>query len=88
MSKETIEGDKPNKTVLPWTDKERNIIVNHVMTHVLATVGYGNIFGELPDILAKEGCPIRNTQAVSMGATTELAVIRYGFKIVLTFLPA
>ncbi|KAJ1018821.1 hypothetical protein NDA16_004626 [Ustilago loliicola] len=58
-----MENDKQKKVEQPWTDKERSIIVHHVLTHVLANAGYGNVFSELAEILAKEGCPVRNTKA-------------------------
>ncbi|SJX63597.1 uncharacterized protein SRS1_17281 [Sporisorium reilianum f. sp. reilianum] len=68
MSKEAMDPASPKKAddkkaEQPWSDKERSLIVNHVLTHVLATVGYGNVFSELPDVLAKEGCPNRPTRA-------------------------
>lgn len=70
MSKDALDSTTPkktddNKVEQPWSDKERSLIVNHVLTHVLASVGYGNIFSELPDMLAKEGFPPRTKQAVS-----------------------
>lgn len=60
-----MEDNKAKKADEPWTDKERSLIVNHVLTHVLANAGFGNIFGELAEILVKEGCPGRNPSAVS-----------------------
>lgn len=50
----------------PWTDHERSFIVTHVLTHVLANAGYANIFGELSEILVKEGYPARGTKAVRL----------------------
>lgn len=53
------------KTDEPWTDKERNVIVNHVLNHVLKTVGYGTVFSELSEVLVKAGFAARGRQAVS-----------------------
>ncbi|EST04913.1 hypothetical protein PSEUBRA_005709 [Kalmanozyma brasiliensis GHG001] len=53
--------DKKNDQ--PWTDGERSFIVNHVLTHVLANAGYGNIFSEVSELLIKEGYPARGRQA-------------------------
>lgn len=70
MSKDAKDQASPTKiedkkAEQPWSDKERSIIVNHVLTHVLTTLGYGSAFSELPEILAKEGCPARPSRAVS-----------------------
>ncbi|TKY85340.1 hypothetical protein EX895_005502 [Sporisorium graminicola] len=68
MSKDAKDQASPTKiedkkAEQPWSDKERSIIVNHVLTHVLTTLGYGSAFSELPEILAKEGCPARPSRA-------------------------
>lgn len=66
MAKEAGDNEKGRGAHEPWTNKERHIIVQHVLKHVLANVGYGTIFNELIDVLDKQGLPRRTTQQVSI----------------------
>jgi hypothetical protein len=66
MAKEAGDNEKGRGAHEPWTNKERHIIVQHVLKHVLTNVGYGTIFNELIDVLDKQGLPKRTTQQVSI----------------------
>lgn len=58
------EAGKTAKADEPWTDKERFLIVQHV----LSTANLGNLYDALSDTLVKEGCPVRKKIAVSLGS--------------------
>lgn len=66
VKKGAAEDEKQEKVEQPWTDRERSIIVQHILTHVLANAGYGSIFRGLGGILARDGFLIRNTKAVGV----------------------
>lgn len=81
MNNKPTEGVVPKKADekkidQPWTDRERSFIVTHVLTHVLANAGYANIFGELSEILVKEGYPARGTKAVCLPTRNTASMLR------------
>lgn len=56
------ESEKPTfKTDEPWSDKERLLIVQHV----LKSVEHANLFEAIAEHLYKEGFPLRKKNAVS-----------------------
>lgn len=63
MCKKT-ETDMATKADEPWSDKERFLIVQHVLKHA----DYSNLFDAVAADLVKNGCPVRKKRAVSTAA--------------------